>query len=128
MRQWVFLEVVVPHQLRHAGDVDHLRMVSLEDESSRGLVVGEPVSVLFYIGRASAHVEDVLEEGSVVARPVALTGQNTGDIFSVNVSWIFLNKIYVRLFSSHCTIKSSLNSKLSKVDTTYIVLEMYVYF
>jgi hypothetical protein len=103
-------------------------MVSLEDESSRGLVVGEPVSVLFYIGRASAHVEDVLEEGSVVARPVALTGQNTGDIFSVNVSWIFLNKIFVRLFSSHCTIKSSLNSKLSKVDTTYIVLEMYVYF
>jgi hypothetical protein len=89
LRQRVFLEVVVPHQLRHAGDVDHLRMVSLEDESSRGLVVGEPVSVFFYIGRATAHVEDVLEEGSVVARPVALAGQNAGDILGVNVSWIF---------------------------------------
>jgi hypothetical protein len=117
LRQRVFLEVVVPHQLRHAGDVDHLRMVSLEDESSRGLVVGEPVSVFFDIGRASAHVEDVLEEGSVVARPVALAGQNAGDILGVNVSWMFKIKFKVRILASNCLSESCLNSKLSKVDT-----------
>ena len=87
LRERIVLEVVVPHQLRHAADVDHLRMVTLEDEGPRGFVVGEPVSELFDVCGAAAHVEDVLEEGRVVARPVALAGQHTGDVLSVDVSW-----------------------------------------
>ena len=68
----------------------YLEVISFKDQSSRGLVVGEPVAVLFNVGRAPAQVEDLLEEGSVVARPIRLTGQYIRDVISSDVTFIWI--------------------------------------
>ena len=61
-------------------------MVSGEDESSRGLVVSEPVSVFINVLGASTQVEDVLKEGGVVAGPVGLPSQDGRHIVSSHVA------------------------------------------
>ena len=69
--------------LRHCTNLD---VISIEDERSRSLVVGEPVSVFRDVFGATAHVEDVLEEGGVVAGPVGLPAQDGRQIVSSHVA------------------------------------------